>query len=330
MAHARTPTPPKPICPKCGYDQSGEIATWEKRCPLQGICPECGLGFDWADVFDPSRVHLAWYVEHAQRKRDMLRRTPITLWFLLVPNRFWKRVTVGSPIYAARLWSYVGGVILSAYLFTTFLSIVAMAYSSFRWNQLYTSFQATHPGNPLQGNQFTTDMWTLQYWLSILSASLMHPIRSSSSASQMALLIAGMVLLWAVIIAAVPTTRRIAQVRFAHVHRATAWSCFAIACMFGIESASESITSIISVAGLGLDPNWPGYFTVIQLRFNQAEAYSRFIITGMFLATLIWIQWFWIAAIVRGWRIRSVFLLMLGLIASLLAGFTVFMYIAVY
>ena len=44
----------------------------------------------------------------------------------------------------------------------------------------------------------------------------------------------------------------------------------------------------------------------------------------------IWVQWFWIAAIVRGWQIRSVMLPVLGLIASLLAGFAVFMYILVY
>ncbi|MEX0876943.1 MAG: hypothetical protein WD114_05750 [Phycisphaerales bacterium] len=324
------PEPVKPICPKCGYDQSGEIATWEERCPLEGVCPECGLAFAWADVFDPSRVHLPWYVEHAERKRDMLRRTPGTFWLLILPNRFWKRVTVGSPIYVGRLWSYVGGVMLAVYLGTSLIAIGSSAFRNFRWNQLYTSFQAKNPGNPLQGKQYSVDMWTLEYWSSLIGGELLHPLRSSSSATQILLLLSGMVLLWAVIIAAVPTTRRIAQVRFAHVHRALTWSGFAIACLCFAVSISDSASSIFSAAGLGLDPNWPGLFSIDQLRFRQAEMYSRFFITGMFIAGLIWIQWFWIAAIVRGWQIRSVMLLILGLIASLLAGFTVFMYLSVY
>ncbi len=45
--------PITPTCPKCGYDQSGEIATWESQCPLEGRCPECGFDFVWADVMDP-------------------------------------------------------------------------------------------------------------------------------------------------------------------------------------------------------------------------------------------------------------------------------------
>ncbi len=319
-----------PICPKCGYDQSGEIATWESSCPIEGICPECGLGFDWADVFDPGRVHLPWYTEHAEHTRGMIRRSPMTLWFLLLPHRFWKRVTVASPVYAARLWSYVAAVVVSMYLATTLLSIATKASSNYRWNQLYASFQAANPGNPMQGKRFTVDMGTMRYWWGVTGDSLLQPIRSQDSATQIALLIGGMALLWAVVIAAVPTTRRIAQVRLAHVHRAAAWSCFVIACLFCIVSVTESIATGFSIAGRGLDPSWPGFFNVTQMRFTQAEAYSRYVITGVFLASLIWIQWFWLAATVRGWRIRSIVLPILGFMASLLAGYTAFMYISAY
>lgn len=320
----------QPICPKCGYDQSGTIATWESQCPIEGICPECGLEFDWADVFDPSRVHLSWYVEHAEEKRGMIRRSPMTYWFLLLPHRFWKRVAVTSPIYGARLWSYVAGVIISVYLVTTLLNIATRAYSNSRWNQLYASFQTKNPGNPMQGKQYTVDMGTMRYWLGIIGDSILQPIRSRDTATQIALLIGGMALLWAVVIVAVPTTRRIAKVRLAHVNRAVAWSCLVIACLFCMVSVSESIASWFSISGIDIDPNWPGLFSAIQMRFTQAEAYSRYVITGVFLASFIWIQWFWIAAIVRGWQIRSILLPILGFIASLLAGYTVFMYLSVY
>ena len=324
------PTPQRTICPKCGYDQSGEIATWQTQCPMTGVCPECGLGFDWADVFDPGRVHLAWYVEHTERKIDMLKRSPKTFWFLLVPNRFWKRVTVTSPIYTTRLWSSFAILTIMCYLFVTLLDIASSAYKILRWNQLYASFQAQNPGNPSHGNMVTVDMGSLQYWLANIGSSLLHPIRSSFSATQTVLLLTPMVLIWAVIIAAVPTTRRIARIRVAHAHRAFAWSGFAIVLMYSAISASEAIASVFMTAGRGLDPNWHRSMNVVQLRFSQARAYSQIIAAGVFLATFLWIQWFWIAAYIIGWRIRSIVLLLLTLIASLLAGFTASVYISVH
>ncbi len=29
-------------CPHCGYDMTGEVARWTRRCPLRVRCPECG------------------------------------------------------------------------------------------------------------------------------------------------------------------------------------------------------------------------------------------------------------------------------------------------
>ena len=86
------------ICPKCGYDQSGAIATWEDQCPIEGTCPECGLGFAWANIIDPARVDLRWYIEHAPRKRDLLVRSPPTLRRLLIPNLYWRSVGVSTRI----------------------------------------------------------------------------------------------------------------------------------------------------------------------------------------------------------------------------------------
>lgn len=324
-----TPTP-APICPKCGYDQSGAIATWETQCPVRGTCPECGLAFAWADVFDPSRVHLHWYVEHATNRREMISRSPSTCGMLLIPNRFWKRVTVTTPIYVARLWSYVGAMALICYLLTTLARLGAIVYNRMHWNHLYSTFHEQNPESGFQAQLYVADTSTLEYWLRTIGSAFTTPFVQYDSATQMASLILGMVLLWALIIAAVPITRRIAQIRLAHVHRAAAWSCFAVVYMYAIVSLSESLASGFNSAGLALSPNWPGAFNVQQLRFNQAYAYSNYFITAIFIAMIIWIQWFWITAVVKGWRIRSILLPILGFIASVLGGFTVFMYILVY
>lgn len=52
MHARREPTDPRhtPRCPRCGYDQSGEVQTWRSACPLHGRCPECGLEFRWRYV----------------------------------------------------------------------------------------------------------------------------------------------------------------------------------------------------------------------------------------------------------------------------------------
>lgn len=44
-------TPPKPRCPRCGYDLSGAVATWKTSCPLEVTCSECGQRFKSIAVF---------------------------------------------------------------------------------------------------------------------------------------------------------------------------------------------------------------------------------------------------------------------------------------
>ena len=82
-----------PICPKCGYDQSGEIATWESACPMMGLCPECGLEFGWAQVFGQLNEwgsEVDWYAEHAEGWISQIVRTPGTLLRLIFPLWYFK------------------------------------------------------------------------------------------------------------------------------------------------------------------------------------------------------------------------------------------------
>ncbi len=51
-------TPPR--CPRCGYDVSGESDRWTTQCPLTGVCPECGLTFEWRYLLNPALAAPAW------------------------------------------------------------------------------------------------------------------------------------------------------------------------------------------------------------------------------------------------------------------------------
>jgi hypothetical protein len=82
-----------PRCPKCGYDQSGAIATWEAKCPLDGQCPECGYAFSWCRVFailEEWGSEVRWNVEHAHSLIGMIKRTPGTLAHLVFPSRYFR------------------------------------------------------------------------------------------------------------------------------------------------------------------------------------------------------------------------------------------------
>ncbi|MFG0304904.1 MAG: hypothetical protein ACF8Q5_01680 [Phycisphaerales bacterium JB040] len=38
-------------CPYCRYDLSGIASSWTDRCPLRGVCSECGTALEWRRVF---------------------------------------------------------------------------------------------------------------------------------------------------------------------------------------------------------------------------------------------------------------------------------------
>lgn len=325
---------PQPICPKCGYDQSGAIATWETQCPVDGTCPECGQKFAWADVFDPSRVFLPWYIEHTGMKRAAARRFPGTLRYLLLPSVFWKKLSVQSPVYPKRLWAWVAIGVLALYALAAMLSIAVSAYNTFRWNQLATDAvkQGLIPSSAAA--QFQTDMARWSYWSDLLLDQIFTPwmefISGDDTASQIALILAATILLWAVILVVIPTTRRLAKLRMAHVHRAITLSLLMVILVFMHTILTGAVSNVLRYAGLTVTGSWGNAFNLAQARFAQADLYARWVVTVLFVATLVWIQWFWIAAILRGWQIRSFMLPVLGLIASLLAGYTVYLYLTVY
>lgn len=93
------PVPPSPpTCPRCTYDLSGQVTTWADSCPTTGTCSECGLTFDWRLIFNPNLDGLPWFIEcpRPPRKRWPWLRTTA---HVLVPWKFWKRVTVETPIH---------------------------------------------------------------------------------------------------------------------------------------------------------------------------------------------------------------------------------------
>ncbi len=105
---------PTPICPRCGYDQSGIIATWAESCPLDGVCSECGLEILWAEVLSPNYAPPAWSYEHARRLGVV--SLAATLGRALSPPVFWGSLRLTHPVVVPRLVALIVLVIVMGHM----------------------------------------------------------------------------------------------------------------------------------------------------------------------------------------------------------------------
>lgn len=109
-----------PSCPRCGYDQTGLVATWAEHCPTEGVCAECGLAFAWRDVLNPRWTIPAWSFEHAtdHRLRALLR----TAWESFRPRRFWAQLPIAAPVRLGRLMAFAAVWVVGAHLMLAIIS----------------------------------------------------------------------------------------------------------------------------------------------------------------------------------------------------------------
>jgi hypothetical protein len=104
---------PRLDCPRCGYDLSGIAASWVDACPLEGVCSECGLGFEFRHLLNPRLVAEEVFFEVSERRKFLALRT--TLRRGLLPWEFWRWVRMEMPLRPARLVTRALGALLSLY-----------------------------------------------------------------------------------------------------------------------------------------------------------------------------------------------------------------------
>src|SRR4051812_42242580 len=104
--------PAPPMCPRCGYDLSGAIATWTETCPLNGLCTECGLTFENRMVLNERLRRQARFFEVAMSSltRACITTGQAALW----PWKFWRWVMMEHEVRYGRMLVGVGvGVVMS-------------------------------------------------------------------------------------------------------------------------------------------------------------------------------------------------------------------------
>ncbi len=122
-------------CPRCGYDLRGAVQSWRDACPLDGRCTECGLGFEWADLY--TRPLHRWLFEHQWRRRPV-RSALFTMIMPLGGRRISRELTLMQPIRLAPLIWLLAGLLLATLALRTGRIWYAEGLIRTRWGAWWT------------------------------------------------------------------------------------------------------------------------------------------------------------------------------------------------
>ncbi|MEX2219575.1 MAG: hypothetical protein WD749_12550 [Phycisphaerales bacterium] len=206
-----------PECPRCGYDQSGVVASWNTSappaCPLDGVCTECGLEFRWADLISERLLHETRFFEVAQWQ--LTRSFVRTMVTALRPRAFWRWVRMEHPISWVRLPSVPLAGMASVHVVMLLAALLCgaliMAFSQGQLGPTFLAFrQAPVPLVALLA--WTLDEATRRSIGQIehYPASTVHPLVAVALAASVVMPAAFLLL---------PTTLRRARVRRRHLVR---------------------------------------------------------------------------------------------------------------
>ena len=144
-------------CPRCGYNLQGLIDSWKDQCPLDGLCSECGLAFEFVNICRPGRLTPPWCLEYFGGPRALFGTT----WRLCAPWVFWRSLQMWHPPHLARIAMFA--VVVSALMaLLTYGGVQTSAAAVVYWRvdaALTASNQRARLGQPALA----------QYWRNLVS-----------------------------------------------------------------------------------------------------------------------------------------------------------------
>lgn len=325
MLHARNPAaprrytraviPPRITCPRCAYDLSGSVAAWVDSCPVRGTCPECGLTYRWAHVFNPDLLRLPRFVEHAKGFRQFARWALLTWLWALLPWVFWSRVELH---HRTRPW-----VMAAWLLFIALACRVPKAALEYFYGAA-TGWVSLNDWSLL--NPLTVPVISIRG--SFARLPKIDPMWDAWPSSACWLLT--FVALFPVLLLLMPISMSRATIRPAHVLRATIFSA-AWPLLYLLQ---ELAFDIVFFVHLELTPPaqlvnaWRFYPTLEPIR----EWTFQIIVVGGVAWGMLW----WLLALVKGWKLRhgalawALLMFITGCICTALYGFEVTLFGHVY
>jgi len=249
-----------PRCPRCGYDLRGLVATWADRCPLEGVCSECGLNLRWAEVLLPEKFEPPWCVEFSPGGWRIFLACARTFLWSFRPWTFWRRLKMSQPIRWRRLAVYL--LFLAACVYAAF----ALTQGVLAWHEWwriqrrsslvctdvdgYTVFvhAAALPFSDSPPGSYSVVWRTGRGGLRGRSFSYRSPLyhmRNRAAHDRAALFLGVVFVTCPLVFAVLPVSRRRAKVRWPHVVRVTAYgiSYVALAAIIIIASNAAVLVS---------------------------------------------------------------------------------------
>jgi hypothetical protein len=106
-------------CPRCGHDLRGVVASWREACPLTGICTECGLELEWADVLSARLSLPRWSVEGCRGLHSWIKRLGPQLFMATVrPRLLLRRIRMEHAFRPLPLVASFAGLVVLPVLLT--------------------------------------------------------------------------------------------------------------------------------------------------------------------------------------------------------------------
>ena len=306
MPRARV-APPLHTCPRCGYDLAGTIQTWNQvpsgeeqhAYPLEGLCSECGLAFEWKYIFTPELAGPLWFVESPRVARWAKLKT---MFRACVPWIFWRGVRLEIPFRFDKAISWC--VIMMGLPLALLLScrLGAEFYSQYAFSStIDRSIAFRLPAAPVTPAQ-SFDLALVQMGEDLIEIATSPSIFAwLPTMVVLGLGVPGLFLL-------LPFTRATYKVRAAHVARATfySFSLFAVFCAVSILCELAYIAAIAE----GTHPRDMSRvaFLFNPLRLEYSRLWTTPAATGigtLFLFTIAWFAAWWGHALYTGFRMKE-------------------------
>ena len=323
-----------PSCPRCGYDQSGEIARWADTAvpPTPGgTRVECGLEFEWIDVLDSSRHTLPGFFEHTPGLVGFFTGAWRTWWWTILPWRFWSKVQMHHKVRPRRLAFWLIALwLLPLTCFVACRGIGRVWCDRVRTVPAFGGAAIYQPPKPAESMQYHALAIGAEMVWPILEAHSVHwtPIgngglllRKQSPAifhlfsfyglpSGMYVALAASFMFPSVLLM-LPVTRSEAKVNWRHLWRAAIYSLawLGLGMIMLVPDIVEWLRSVIRVT----KQPWPDDFVLLLgQRESQLPLVEMMLSASSSTYIALWLLLWWYIAIDRGFRFRRPFLVWLA------------------
>ncbi len=300
------------VCPRCGYDLRGQVDTWRvplatqadvvrfesgevlesevgAKCPVEGTCSECGLGFEWKYVFRPELAGPAWFVE--TRRVGRVRAFVGTVWRVLILWPFF-RSPGGVKIETSKRWARV------AWYVAMWVAILPAIQFIFRliWGVI---FMWLRMATPLDKAALTviksapTDLIIIITKLRLFGGRNWFFVGVTCSLG------------FAAMMMVLPYTRAKAKVRESHVVRAAAYSITWLAIPVLLETLASTLDGAASLFPAATRRMSATFDVRHFLHEVAAGLWSQEFRTLLIVATAIWCYVYWWQVIRKWWRMEE-------------------------